>query len=321
MPGTLSQALDNLYTTTWQNRRMDVADNIFDSRPFWYWLKEKGKLTSMEGGKWIEVNLRYGKSPNVAWIGKGEQVNMGDMEHLTIAYYEWRYLIDSIIRFMVDDQKNRGKQAILNLADSKVDTSQMSLTDELETTLFGAQSGLKMYGLRDLVADSPSTSKLVGHVNQGTYEWWRNQTHNLNNDSWAAEGHQRMRTMLNDCMNNDMNDRPDIIVSAQTPYEYYEDDTLEQRRVVNKTLGDAGFETQEYKGIPMIWSPKCSERMYFLNTNFLEFVYDPMLYFDMTEWKPIPNQANDRAAQIVTACQLITNRRRVHGVIHNINTA
>jgi hypothetical protein len=40
----------------------------------------------------------------------------------------------------------------------------------------------------------------------------------------------------------------------------------------------------------------------------------------MTEWKPIPDQINDRAAQIITACTLTTNRRRVHGVISGINT-
>ena len=134
-----------------------------------------------------------------------------------------------------------------------------------------------------------------------------------------------MRTILNNCQNNLRSDRPDIIVTGQTPYEYYEDDVVEQKRIVNKTLGDAGFENIEFKGIPMIWSTYGAagsvERMYFLNSMFLKFKYDPAMFFDMTEWKAIPNQVNDRAAQVVAAGNLMTSRRRTHGVMHIINTA
>ena len=41
------------------------------------------------------------------------------------------------------------------------------------------------------------------------------------------------------------------------------------------------------------------------------------MFFDMTEWKPVPNQLK-RAAQIVTACNMITTMRRSSGVIYDI---
>ena len=95
---------------------------------------------------------------------------------------------------------------------------------------------------------------------------------------------------------------------------------------MNKELADAGFTHQVYKGIPMVWSPAANattygtaELMYFVNTRFLRLKYDPQMNFDMTEWKPIPDQIQDRAAQIIYAGNLVTNRRRVHGVIHNID--
>ena len=131
-----------------------------------------------------------------------------------------------------------------------------------------------------------------------------------------------MRTMLNNTSNNIRNDRPNIILSGQTPYEFYEDLVVEQKRIVNKKLGDAGFENIEFKGVPMIWSPTvAATRMYFLNTKFLKFKFDPSMNFDMTEWKAIPDQVNDRAAQIILAGNLMTGRRRVHGVLFAIDTA
>lgn len=317
---TLTETLDNLYTTTWQNMKGQVSDNIFDATPFWFWLKNKGKLETQSGGRFLTEPLRYAKSDNVAWVTRGSTVTLDDKEFLTIANYEWRYLVDSIVRFGVDDQKNRSKNMIINLMNAKLANSQDSLVDQLEEALMAAQTGNVINGLQTLVADAPSTGT-VGGINSATYSWWRNQSTNMTSESFAVYGINRMRTLLNNCSNNLGNDMPDIIVSGQTPYEYYEDSVEEQKRIVNKTLGDAGFESIQFKGIPMVWSPQtAATRMYFLNTRFLKFIYDPMLNFDMTEWKAIPNQVNDRVAQVILAGNLVSSRRRCQGVLYNIDT-
>ena len=317
----LTEALDNLYTTTWQNMKESLTDQIFDATPFWFWLKAHGGLESVSGGRYITEPLRYAKSDKVKFIGKGGTVSLGDYEFATIANYEWRYLVDSIVRFMVDEQKNRGRNRIINLMQSKLDNSKDSLIDQIETTLFAAQSGLAFNGLQDIVADDPTTGTLGGIIGDSTNTWWRNKTKDMVGSSFAINGQAEMRTILNDAGNNIRGDSPNIILSGQTPYERYEDSVQEQKRIVNKKMGDAGFTNIEFKGIPMVWSPACANtRIYFLNTKFLKFVFDPMLNFDMTEWKPIPDQVNDRAAQIVLAGNLVTSRRRVHAVIFNQDT-
>lgn len=321
---TLSESLDNLYTTTWQNMKSTVRDNIFDSTPFWFWMKDKGKLESVSGGRFITEPLSYAANDNVSWIGKGGTVSLNDKEFLTTAKFDWRYLVASIVRFGVDDQQNRGKNQIISLMNSKLDNAKNSLVDTLETQLFAASGAASdaADGLQLLVADDPTAGATPGGINDSTYTWWRNQQSSMTGSSFAANGVSTMRTMLNNCMNNLQMDAPDIIVAGQTPYEYYEDTVLDFYRVTNNKLADAGFQNQAFKGIPMVWSPSCANtRMYFLNTTFLKFVYDPMMNFDMTEWKPIPDQVNDRAAQIVLAGQMTTSRRRCQGVIHTIDTA
>ncbi len=320
---TLSEALDNLYTTTWQNMKDDVSDQIFDGSPFWFWMRDKNRLKTEQGGRFITEPLRYAKSDRVRFIGRGGTVTLSDQEFLTEAVYDWKYLVDSIVRFGVDDQKNRGKNRIINLMNSKMDQSKDSLIDKVETVLFdtNAADALQFLGLQNLVQDDPTSSEAVAGINQATYTWWQNQQTNMTGLSFAVQGHAKMRTLLNNCGKNLKQDFPDIIVSGQTPFEYYEDSVIEQKRIVNQKLGDAGFENIQFKGIPMIWSPSCANtRMYFLNTKFLWFVYDPMMFFDMTEWKPIPDQVNDRAAQIITAGELVTSRRRTQGVLHTIDT-
>jgi len=320
---TLSEALDNLYTTTWQNMKDSVKDQIFDATPFYFWMREKGKIDNVEGGRFITEPLRYAKNDNVVWLGKGGAVSLNDGEFLTVAKFDWRYLVASVVRFGVDDQQNRGKNQIINLMNAKLDNARDSQIDTLETRLAagaGSQStGLD--GLQLLVADDPTTGA-VGGIDPSTYTWWRNQTKNMTGLSFATNGISNMRTMLNNTRNNLNSDSPDLILSGQTPYEYYEDTVETRHRIIgSQKMLDAGFENLAYKGIPMVWSPSIATRMYFLNTNHLRLTIDPMLDFDMTDFKPIPDQPNDKAAQIVTAIQLVTGRRRCQGVMFNIDTA
>lgn len=320
----LTETLDNLYTSTWQNMKSELRDNIFDASPFYWWLKNHDGIESVEGGRFITEPIRYAKNDVIAWVGKGDAVSLNDIEFMTIANYDWRYLVGSLVRFGIDDQQNRGRNQIINFANAKIENMKDSLIDTMETSLFQA-AGSKttgIDGLQLLVADDPTAAASPGGISQNTQTWWRNQTSNLTGVSFATSGVDRMRTVLNNAVNNLQNDRPNLILTHQTPYEYYEDAVFEKYRVTDNKLADAGFLNQTFKGIPMVWSPKCaSTRMYMLNTKFIKLVIDPMMDFDMTEWKSIPDQPNDRAAQIVTACQLVISRRRVQAVVRGIDTA
>ena len=325
---TLSESLDNLYTTTWQNMKSEAQDQIFDATPFWFWLKQNGGLSPEQGGRFLTVALRYAKSDNVEFVRRGSSVALSDKEFLTVGDEQWRYMVDTIVRFGIDDQQNRGKNSIMSLMQSKLDNSKDSLTDTLETRLTGTSGTDQFLGLLDIVPDDPTVTGATLHgIDPSVFDWWQSQTLTMASQSFATEANIRMNRLLNTCSNNRTQDTPDIIVAGKHPFELYWENTLEQRRVTNQTLGDAGFQNIEFRGVPMIWSPVINSddiattdgRMYFLNTRFLKFVFDPMLFFDMTRWKDIPSQVNDRTAQIILAGNLITSRRRTHGVLHSID--
>ena len=318
---TRTETLDNLYTTTWYHTRDSVADNVFDMYPLFFWMRDKGKLRPVEGGRFIEDPIAFDENTNITWIKKGGTVSLGDYEFLTVAHWDWFYLVAPLVRFGVDDQQNRGRMAILNLLQQKINNTRIGLAKELETVLFaGAASGDEFDGLQRLVADNPAASVDIAGIDQNVNSWWRNKFTDMTTESFAAFGFNRMRTILNNVSNNGNAARPDIIVSGQNPYEYYEDSILDFYRINSNLLGDAGFQNIMFKGIPMVWSPSCGTRMYFLNTEHLSMVYDPDMFFDMTEWKAIPDQVRDRAEQIIFATSFTTNRRRAHGVIFNIDT-
>jgi hypothetical protein len=325
VPTTLTETLDNLYSTTWRNRLKTVRDNIFDSVPFWFWMRDKGRLKTTMGGRDIAEPIMYAKTDGISWITKSGTVSLNDFEFLTTSKWPWRYLVGSIVRFFVDDQQNRSKAQIVDFMSAKMSNVQNGLSDELERALFQASGDAtnQVDGLQLLVADDPTAVATVGGITQNDNAFWQNKTRNETGKSFATLGVTAMRTIFHDCSQNLGSDKPDIIVSGQAPYERYEDFVLDSHyRVTNNKLADAGFDNQSFKGIPMIWSPRCANtRMYFLNSDFLTFRYDPIAFFEMTEWKAIPDQVKDRAAQIITACAFTVSRRRAQGVIFGMDTA
>lgn len=325
MVNTFTETLDDLYTTTWQKRLPGVFDNIFGAAPFWYWLREKGKLRPVRGGRFLETNLAYAKNTTVQWITRGGTVAMNDFKFLTVAQYNWRYLVANILRFGVDEQQNSGDSRILNWVTEKLNNTEESLVDTLETALVGGSGAASnaIDGLQFLVPDAANVASSAfnaGGIDPSVYTWWQNQAISMTGSSFAVNGINNMRHLLNLCMNNRKMDAPDIILTDMASYEKYEDTVLPLLRITNNKLADAGFDNQTYKRIPMVWTPAMSQRMYFLNTRFIECVYDPAHLFEMTEWKAIPQQVNDRAAQIESALCFMTNRRRVLGVISGIDT-
>ncbi len=325
VPANLTETLDNLYSTTWRHRLKTLQDNVFDSMPFWFWMRDKGRLKTTAGGRDIAEPIQHAKSDQIFWLTKGGTVSLNDFEFITTSKWDWRYQVGSIVRFFVDDQQNRGRAAILNFMNAKLENLKNALSDDLEQRLFEGDNSAtnKISGLQHLVADDPTASVTVGGITQNDNSFWRNKFSDEASNSFATLGVSAMRSMFHNSSQNLGNSRPDIIVSGQTPYERYEDFVLDSHyRTTSNKLADAGFDNQSFKGVPMIWSPQCANtRMYFLNTTHLTFRYDPIAFFDMTEWKSIPEQVKDRAAQIITACAFTTSRRLTQGVLFGLDTA
>jgi len=319
----LIEQLDNLYTTTWQLRKKEVIDNVFNATPFFFWLNEGNRLRTEQGGRFIEEPLMYGRNETVKAFGRGDTFDLVDKDHLTVAIYQWRYVGGSIVRYWVDDQKNRGKAQIINLMNSKIENLRLSLIEKLEQFLFGDGSDpLAPHGLQQIVRDTAPTGPgedVLGNIDSYTYPWWQNKRMTATGP-FSTSGIRDMRHMFNTCSKG--NDTPDFILTHQDIYEAYEDELLEIHRIVNKKLADAGFENLSFKGRPITWAPLAPEgKMYFLNSKYISWVTDEFANFDMTDWKPVEAGSLDRAAQIVVAGNLTVNNRRMQGVITGIEVA
>lgn len=253
------------------------------------------------------------------WIRRGSTMPMTESQLLTMCYEEWKYVAVSINRFGIDEQKNKGSARIINYTEEKVSSAESALWEEFERVVFADGSGVdECNGLQNLIAATP-TSGTVHGLDRATYDWFQNQTKTASG-AFSVYAISDMRNMLNNLTKYSKSEVKDIfMMTDQTTYEAFEDLMLEMKQFYNQSLIDAGFEHLVYRGRPLMWAPSApSAKIYFINPTYLYMVIDPDYYMDMTEWKPIPDQVNDRTAQIVCAMNLVTSRPIAEGILTGI---
>lgn len=320
MPPSWTQTIDTLFTSTWAKRQGTATEQAFLKTPFIYWLRQKGHLENISGYRRIEVPLEYGSNETVRWIGKGSTVPIQDSELLTMAYEDWKYVAVSIVRWFTEDQQNRGQAAMINMINSKLNAAERSLYEDLERVCFADGTGdLEPNGLQNLISSTPTTGTVHG-LARDTYTWWQNQQ---KTSSGAAAVYLvgDMRTCLNDISKYSRSEIKDIcLVTNQTVYELYEDVCMEMKILQNTMMADAGFDTIQFKGKPLMWCPSApSGNMYFINPTYLKLVCDEGFFMEMTDWKTIPDQPFDKVAQIVCALNMVTRRSICQKVLTGIS--
>lgn len=109
------------------------------------------------------------------------------------------------------------------------------------------------------------------------------------------------------------------MVTSQTVYELYEDVCLEMKILQNTMMADAGFDSIQFKGRPLIWCPSApSTSIYFINTQYMKLMCDEAFFMEMTDWKQIPDQPFDKVAQILCTMNLVCSRPIAQNVLISI---
>jgi hypothetical protein len=156
-----------------------------------------------------------------------------------------------------------------------------------------------------------STRKLYYPSTSGSNPWWGPWFMPLQTP-YEVNLLANMETARNSIGNN--MEMPDMIITDQSLFEIYNDFCMsETQRVQNSKLVDLGFDTLKFHGADIVWSGSMTaKQMLMLRADDVEVIYDPGLWFHMTEWKYVANQL-ERMAQIVVklTCVGTKPRRRI----------
>lgn len=297
-----------LLTTTLENRRAGLQDQIFDDLPTIKFLKEKGSVI-LDGGATIVLPLMYGTNSTAQFYDGYQQLDTTPQEGFTQAQYTWKEMAVSVsVSNREENVQNQGASAVLSIVDSKIKQAEMSLKNLLNTQLYDSSPTSTEVGSLATTIDATST---IGSINSTTYTWWASGTSAT--VAFATAGRSTMLTRYNAAVVEGA--APNAIITTPTVHAYYEGSLIPQLRYASNAVGDSSFGKLMFKNCPVIMDNDCtSAAMYFINSDHLKLYVSSNNNLKMTEWVKPSNQTA-KVAQIIWALELVTdNRRRLQSI-------
>lgn len=260
---------DSLLSTTLDNYRKTLTDNIFRSRPLLWWFTEKNSVRKLSGGVTIVEPLIYAEGQAGSY-GEWDAISIVPQEGMSAAQYPWRQLFATIAISGLEEAQNNGEEAIINLLKAKVMQAEETLKSKLNKQLYSdgtGNSGKDFLGLKALISAGGTS---VGGIDatDALNTWWRSVVR-----PWAG-GDTPSKAMGN-AYNaaSDGNDVIDGIFMDQASYEFYESTLTPNVRYQDVKSANAGFTSLMFKQAPTYWDRDCpAQTIYGLNSKYITVV-------------------------------------------------
>ena len=322
-----TETWDAAWTLTMRAKRKELTDNFFDAYPTLDMFRSGGALVTDNGGKEIQCDLMYGSNQSQYFSGY-DVLNTDAVDGITAAFYPFRYAAVPITINYTEEMENRKSDSAMKLLAAKTEQSMLSLRDQINSSIYSAQTGKAPLGFQDIIADAPGTSPTtLGGITVSSNTWWKNKSNNATADtsfvtisnSHFYEGMLRMSTTWNDV--SEGNEQPTNIFTTNAIYADFEEifEGTGYQRLSSKDAPGVDGRLPSFRGIPVQYDRDCGTgRMYFLNTKYLKMHMQAGMNFAKTPFKEPSNQMA-KVGFIVVGLQIPTNNRRRQGVIYNLN--
>lgn len=299
---------DALLSTTLANYRDKLTDNVFTARPLTYWLSDKGRIRTESGGTKIVEQLIYGQNDTVKSYSGYETLSLTPQEGISAAEYDWKQYGASIAISGIEEAKNNGEHAIIDLLEAKIMQAEESLREGFNQMFFAdgtGNSGKNWNGLGNLI----ESGNTVGGIDSSATgnEFWRSYEEN----TAGALTLLQMATAYNSVSVG--NDHPDLILTTQTLFEKYESLLQPQLRYTDTKTAEAGFQNLLFKGAPIMYDVHApAGTMFFINSKYLKLVGHSDKWFAQTDFVRPENQ-DARFALIMCYGNLVCSNRKKQG--------
>ena len=276
-----------LLSTTLANYRDKLTDNVFSARPLTYWLSDKGRIRTETGGTKIVEQLIYGQNSTVASYSDYETLSLTPQEGISAAEYDWKQYGASIAISGIEQAKNNGEHAIIDLLEAKIMQAEESMREGFNQMFYGdgtGNSGKNWNGLGNIIESGNTLGGINSATGQGN-DFWRSYEEN----TAGALTLLQMATAYNSVSVG--NDHPDLILSTQTLFEKYESLLQPQLRYTDTKTADAGFQNLLFKSAPIMYDVHApAGTMYFINSKYLKLVGHSDKWFAQTDFVRPENQ-------------------------------
>jgi hypothetical protein len=312
--GNTAFGTDGLISTTLQNYRKKLEEQIFTQKILLHLLKKKGMPS--QSGRSIVQPLLYGELTSKGSYEDDDTFTPPTRDGITSAEFPWKFYRASIMFTGPELAQNSGPQQLLSLVKARTLQAELSVSEDFNRLLYldGTGGGGKdPHGL-DLILNTTGTYAGIDRAD-ALNAWWRaNRT---------AVGGALTLPILRTAYNNPTEGKaaPTNIITTQEGFETYEGFLQDQVRHEDTELGDAGFQSLMYKAAPIVFDRHVQDgRYYFLNMDYIEWTTLNGRWFEWSDWLKPVNQDAQYKNLYMAGNLSITNAKR-HNVLTGLTNA
>jgi hypothetical protein len=343
---TSRTSYDYLLSTTLDNFRSKITDNIMDARVLSWYLKDKGRVRMISGGQSIVEPLLTGLGQADSYA-EWEQISITPQQGISAAVYDWKQLVATIAISGLEELKNNGEEAVVNLLETKIMQAEETFQNRLNHMLWGeafvanqvGSSGTNITGSQTAadatndflgLADYIASTGAVGGINPATAgnEFWASYQASLSGVA-ETELRARMTTAYNTAGNG--KERPDALFTDQTSFELFESQLTPNLRYEDTKSANLGFQNLTFKGVPLYWDTAAPAGvMYGVTSKYIGLVGHKDRWFTQSKFTESPVSSahatsgagawvDARYAVITAAGNLTCRNRQRHFKLTGIN--
>lgn len=305
-----------IVTTTLRNHPSEISDNVSKHNALYNRLKKRGGIKkSASGGYEIVRPLDYAENSTYQRYSGYDTLNIQASDVLSAAKFDWVQASISITASGKELRMNAGKERIVDLAKARMKNAMRTAANNMSVDMYSSGAlNNQMGGLAHLIqSDGTGT---VGGINSTTYTFWQNKFKELDGTGTYADIKADMKDLWLQLVRG--TDKTDMIVSTHDLYSAYWESLSDLQRYKNEDVPDT-FENIRFMSSDVIFDDNSNftttgEKMYFLNTDYLELIVHPD-----ADWTPLEEQRSiNQDASVTTLIwqgQLCCSNRSLQGVL------
>lgn len=273
---------DTLLSTTLNNHRPRLTDNVFKDRVLSWFLLDKKRSRMDDGGVKIVEPLLYAAGQAGSYSG-WDQINITPQTGVTAAEYPWKQLYATVAISGLEKAQNSGENQVLNLVKTKVEQAEETLKNNINTMLWGngtGNSGKDWGG----IAQAISNTGVYGGIDAAVDTWWRSHYVDVSGDAGVTAKTVTLEKLFS-AINKSANgsDKVDGLFTNVDIYGEIEGLFQPQVQYQDVKAANAGFENLTVKGIPLYFDQAApAERIFGINSKYLTVVGHKDVWFKST---------------------------------------
>ncbi len=251
-----SPGLSEVVTMTLRNRSRKLADNMLRNNGIMVKLNSKGNVRPFSGGRTIDQEIEYNNNSTYRRYSGYEVLNIAPSDVFTMAEYPIRQAAIAVSISGLEMLQNSGRERSIDLLESRIKNAEKTFLNALSYDMYsdGSLSG-QIGGLQFLVASSPATG-IVGGIDRGTWNFWRNQTYSAATDGGAALTSANVYSYMLALYTllRRQTDGPDLILASNSAWRAYNESLHAIQRIQNmeSDVAKAGFKTIDFMGCDVV---------------------------------------------------------------------